>query len=145
MVAGDDQRRAAAAAGEDADDVRGLCPPGQRCPEHDFDAAVELRRVLFADRHAGRRLLVPDPVEGAERSGRLVVGPAGRAVDDHRLRATQAELEADVVGPEARDLPLDEGDLAGDVEPVELLAPAAADLDELSADASSAGLRNAAE
>ena len=85
---------------------------------------------------------MPDPVEGAERSGRLVVRPAGRAVDDHRFRAAQAELEADVVGPEARDLPLDERDLAGDVEPVELLATAAADGDELSADSFPAGLRN---
>src|SRR5439155_2718060 len=145
VVAGDDQRRPAAAAGEDADDVRSLGASGQRCPEHDFDLAVQLRRVLLADRHAGRRLLVPDPVEGAERSGRLVVGPAGWAADDHRLRAAQAELETDVVGPEARHLPLDERDLAGDVEPVELLAPAAADGDELSADSFPAGLRNAAE
>src|SRR6266516_275774 len=84
--------------------------------EHDSDQAVQLRRVLLADRHARRSFHMPDAVEGTERVRRLVERAAGRAVDDHGLRAAQAELEADVIRPEAGDLPLDQRDLAGEVD-----------------------------
>ena len=50
-----------------------------------------------------------------------------------------------MVGPEPGELPLDDGDLAGDVEAVELPPTAAADGDQLALDALPPGLGDAAE
>ncbi len=135
VVAGDDRRRAPLPAGELTDDVDAQGPGRERRAQHDPDAASELRRILAADRQAGRALRMPDPVEGAERSGRLVVRAALWRVDDHGGRPAQAELKPHVVGPQAGDLPFHQRDPAGDVQAVELPAAPAADRDELALDA----------
>src|SRR5207245_11252855 len=94
---------------------------------------------------AGRRLRVPDAVEGSQRSGCLIVGPALARDDDHRPGAAEAELQADVVRPQGLHLPVHEHDLARDVDAVELPPSTAADVDKLGADAARAGLGHAAE
>src|SRR5205823_14555433 len=145
----DDRRRAVATAGEDADDVRRL---GARCERRGQDDAyvrVALRpqrgSILFADRHTRWRFGVPETVEGSECFRRLVVRAPGRGSDDHRGCAAQAELEPDVVRPQPLDLPVDQRDLAGNGDAVELLPAAPADVDEATFDTVWPRLRNPTE
>ena len=88
---------------------------------------------------------MPLPVERPERAGRLVVRATLGRGDDHRRRTAEAELEPDLVRPQTLDLPIDERDLSGHVEPVELSSSAASDADELAGDALRACLGDATE
>jgi len=148
VVAADDRRRAVLRAGKDPDDVRGLRRAARRI-EHQADArsrcSRQSRGILASDRHARHASLVPDPVERPERSVGLVVGASAGRRGDHRRGTAEAELEPDVVWPQALDEPVDEDDLAAHVHAVELLAAAAPDVDELPRDTRSARFRHAAE
>src|SRR4029077_21003314 len=130
----DDRGGAIATAGEDADDVRRLRAGCERSGQDDAHVRalvrLQLGSILLADRHARRRFGVPETVEGSECVRRLVVGAPGRGSDDHRGRAAKAQFEADVIWPEPLDPPVDERDLAGNGDAVELLPAASANVDE---------------
>src|SRR6185295_5291397 len=132
---------------EDSHDVCSFGSSGERSTQDDPDIAsgTELRCVFSPDRHARWCLRMPDAVEGSECRGRLVVGAAFACDDDHRLRAAQTELQTDVIGPEGLHLPVDENDLAGDVDAGELTSTAAARVDQLASNAARACLGHAAE
>ena len=143
------ERRASSPARQDSDHVSGLRSAGQGGLEHDPHplplVLAKHPRVVLADRHRRRRAAVPDPVEGPERAGRLVVRPVLARRHDEAERAAQPRLEGDVVRPQPLLDPLDEHDLAGDVESVELPPARAACEDQLRLDPVRPGLGDAPE